>query len=215
MKGVARRARAAPVQLAMEARPAAGIGHNGGPPLDNSGSMFLWRRAVKKAWKTPPREIALRRLAEAERLGLPYRDYAAVLKDRGQRLRGAMLVADAPADLLPTPTRNRIARLDTIPLCVAVRLPLLHGAGWRPEDARIGELLALDGERLQAGWIRRASDARFRRVPTLAERIGTLLDRFELPPGAVFMVGAGPADHAAAQRAGLALFKPWDAYLRA
>jgi hypothetical protein len=214
MNTASRRARVAPVQLAAEARPAAGIGHNGGPPLDNSGSMFLWRRAVKKAWKTPPREIALRRLADAEQLGLSYRDYAAVLKDRGQRLRAAVLVVDAPADLLPTPTRNRIARLDTIPLCIAVRLPRLHGASWRPDDARLTELLAIDGERLQAGWIRRTGDAHFRDVPTLDHRIATLLSRFDLPPGAVFMVGTAAADHAAAQRAGLALYKPWDGYLR-
>jgi hypothetical protein len=214
MTGAASRTRVTPVQLAAEARPAAGIGHNGGPPLDNSGSMFLWRRAVRRAWKTPPREIALRRLAEAEQLGLSYRDYAAVLKDRGQRLRGGVLVADAPADLLSMAVRDRLARLGTIALCVAVRLPRLHGADWRPDDHRITELLALDGERLQAGWVRRAGDARLREVPTLATRIGQLLARFDLPPGAVFMIGAGPADHAAAQRAGLALYKPWDDYLR-
>ena len=52
--------------------------HNGGPPLDEeedvnaSWRAWHWRRAHKKAWKTPPREIALRRLARAEELGMTY-----------------------------------------------------------------------------------------------------------------------------------------------
>jgi hypothetical protein len=52
-------------------RPAPG--HNGGPPLDPDPPPdpgvhwrgYVWRRAHRKAWKTPPREIALRRLARA------------------------------------------------------------------------------------------------------------------------------------------------------
>jgi hypothetical protein len=41
-----------------------GIGDNGGPPLDPNESWrhWCWKRAVKRAWKTPGREIALRRL---------------------------------------------------------------------------------------------------------------------------------------------------------
>ena len=69
--------------------PLAPIGHNGGPPLEEpdpgaSGRLHLWRRAHKKAWKTPPREIALRRLARAEELGMSYRDYTAVILDSGR-----------------------------------------------------------------------------------------------------------------------------------
>jgi hypothetical protein len=65
-----------------------GIGHNGGPPLDpNAGwRRFCWKKAYALAWKTPPREIALRRLARAEELGLTYRQYTAVLLDRGLHL---------------------------------------------------------------------------------------------------------------------------------
>jgi hypothetical protein len=61
-----------------------GIGHNQGPPLDMSFEGWVWRRAVKAAWKTPPREIALRRMARAEAMGLTYREYTAVLMDRGR-----------------------------------------------------------------------------------------------------------------------------------
>jgi hypothetical protein len=66
--------------------PRARIGHNNGPPLDASGSGWIWRRAVKRAWRTPPREVAGLRLARAEALGLGYRDVTLVLKDRGRWL---------------------------------------------------------------------------------------------------------------------------------
>jgi hypothetical protein len=65
-----------------------GIGHNLGPPLEDdvparSWGHYCWKRAHKKAWKTPPREVALRRLARAEELGMSYREYTAVILDRG------------------------------------------------------------------------------------------------------------------------------------
>jgi hypothetical protein len=63
------------------------LGHNGGPPLDDPPrgdfNYFCWRLAHKKAWKTPPREIALRRLARAEALGMTYREYQAIILDTG------------------------------------------------------------------------------------------------------------------------------------
>jgi len=65
-----------------------GIGHNGGPPLDpeldSSWNAWCWRRAHKRAWKTPPREIALRRLARAEAVGMTYREYTLEILERGQ-----------------------------------------------------------------------------------------------------------------------------------
>ncbi|MBM3598458.1 MAG: hypothetical protein FJX35_09610 [Alphaproteobacteria bacterium] len=65
------------------------LGHNGGPPLEDepdpatSWNHFCWRKAHKRAWKTPGREIALRRLKRAEELGMTYRDYTAVILDKG------------------------------------------------------------------------------------------------------------------------------------
>jgi len=65
-----------------------GIGHNGGPPLDPepdlSWNAWCWRRAHKRAWKTPPREIALRRLARAEANGMTYREYTLEILERGR-----------------------------------------------------------------------------------------------------------------------------------
>src|SRR4029453_5530484 len=61
-----------------------GIGHNMGPPLDMSFEGWAWRRATKAAGKTPPREIALKRMDRADAMGLSYREYTGVLMDRGR-----------------------------------------------------------------------------------------------------------------------------------
>jgi hypothetical protein len=66
-----------------------GIGHNQGPPLQELGvswQHYCWTKAHKRAWKTPPREIALARLARAEALGMTYREYTAVILDKGIHL---------------------------------------------------------------------------------------------------------------------------------
>lgn len=68
------------------------LGHNGGPPLaeeDPGGAswrQWVWRRAHRRAWKTPPPEIALRRLARAEELGMTYREYTLEILERGRHL---------------------------------------------------------------------------------------------------------------------------------
>jgi len=58
------------------------------PPLDPHAGwrLFCWKKAHARAWKTPPREIALARLARAEALGMSYREYTAVLLDTGVHL---------------------------------------------------------------------------------------------------------------------------------
>ena len=68
----------------------ASLGNNGGPPLndfdaDGAWGQFVWRRAHKKAWSAPP-EIALRRLARAEELGMSYREYTLEILERGKYL---------------------------------------------------------------------------------------------------------------------------------
>jgi hypothetical protein len=73
--------------------PSATLGHNGGPPLEEehpdsaaSWRHYCWKKAHAAAWKTPPREIALRRLARAEELGMTYREYTAVILETGKHL---------------------------------------------------------------------------------------------------------------------------------
>lgn len=76
-----------------EAAPALPLlGHNRGPALEEQRApigdwnYYCWRRALRAAWKTPPREIALRRLRRAEQLGMTYREYTAIILDTGRFL---------------------------------------------------------------------------------------------------------------------------------
>jgi hypothetical protein len=87
-----RRPELSPLDRAIWATPdvASWLGHNGGPPLDParedpnaSWRLWCWKRAVKRAWKTPPREIALRRLENAEAAGMTYREYTLEILERG------------------------------------------------------------------------------------------------------------------------------------
>ena len=73
----------------------AGIGHNGGPPLDahipewgvgGIGSYFAWRAAGEAAFKALPAATALRRARKAESLGLTFREYQLEILERGRFL---------------------------------------------------------------------------------------------------------------------------------
>ena len=68
------------------------LGDNGGPKLeeedpgDASWKGWIWRKKHNAAWKTPPREIALRRLERAEALGVTYKEYTLEILERGRYL---------------------------------------------------------------------------------------------------------------------------------
>jgi hypothetical protein len=71
--------------------PTFGIGHNGGPPLDDDeppGKVLLvrhaWKTAHAEVWKTPPRDVLLFRLRRAEAAGLSYEEYMLRLLDTGR-----------------------------------------------------------------------------------------------------------------------------------
>jgi len=71
---------------ATESLPTAG--HNGGPPLADEPRpggfvYYCWKRAHRAAWRSPGYEIMMRRLKRAEELGMTYREYTAVILDRG------------------------------------------------------------------------------------------------------------------------------------
>jgi hypothetical protein len=55
------------------------------PTIDPVASWhaWCWRYAHKQTWKTPPREIALRRLSRARALGTSYRLYTLEVLERG------------------------------------------------------------------------------------------------------------------------------------
>jgi hypothetical protein len=72
-----------------------GLGHNGGPPLDEHipewgvggiGNYFTWRAASEAAFKKVPAETAIRRAKKAESLGLTYREYQLEILERGRFL---------------------------------------------------------------------------------------------------------------------------------
>ena len=71
--------------------PTFGIGHNGGPPLDDDeppGKLLYvrhaWKQAHAEVWKTPPRDKLLFRLRRAAAAGLSYEEYMSRLLDTGR-----------------------------------------------------------------------------------------------------------------------------------
>lgn len=70
--------------------PAAGIGHNNGPPLEEPvNDLFVryrWRKAHREAWKNPSMSIMKFRLARAEAAGVTYEEYVSELLDTGRHL---------------------------------------------------------------------------------------------------------------------------------
>lgn len=72
-----------------------GIGHNGGPPLDDPGRQWgeggphayvCWMQAQRRAWRDVPLDIVRMRAAKAARLGLTYREYTLEIMERGRYL---------------------------------------------------------------------------------------------------------------------------------
>ena len=79
----------------------AGIGHNGGPPLDDHipewgvggiGTYFAWRAASEAAFKKVPVQTAIRRAEKAQSLGLTYREYQLEILERGIFLQASDVV---------------------------------------------------------------------------------------------------------------------------
>lgn len=72
--------------------PRAGIGHNGGPPLDDDppGKLlfvrYRWKKAHAAAWKGASRDVTLFRLRRAEAAGVSYEEYMSTLLDTGRHL---------------------------------------------------------------------------------------------------------------------------------
>ena len=80
-------------------RPPAALphrGHNGGPRLEEPphrppwgrgiGTYFSWKAAHDAVWRKVPRDILLRRLDNAERIGLTYEEYTLEILERGRYL---------------------------------------------------------------------------------------------------------------------------------
>jgi hypothetical protein len=173
-----------------------GIGHNMGPPLDVSFTGWVWRKAHAEAWKTPPREIAMLRIRRAERLGLSYRDYTAVLMDRGVHMDAIVFAPGAldPAQP-PSEVQDRIGGLGDCKLLLCT--------------GRNGAVHPMLRERCDA------IVAVLPKPEALAKAIRAFLRKQKLTPRAAFMVGTQLWHERVADESGLSLFKPaWD-YFRA
>ena len=191
-----------------------GIGHNGGPTFDMSWEAWTWRRAVATAWKPPKPEVALRRLARAEKLGITYREFTAVILDTGTYLSTALLPLGLVARLkregdghvgaeVRVDMAGKIARFGGRLLLLADNL--LHGA--LDSDAR--EAMRLELNRSLDGKIEAigiATPGSNRRDPR-ADAIRDMLRQHGVPKQEVFFVGTGFADAALAEAATLPLFK--------
>ena len=193
-----------------------GIGHHGGPPLDMSGSGWLWRRVVAKAWQTPPREIALRRLARAERLGLTYREYTAALMDTGTTLGAALLPLQYAAELRRSMDGGSHLIVDArIADCVARfdgrLLILIDEAIIGPRDMTARRKLAAAALDCFAGRAEAAITLAFKPSETEAQKASRL--RRQLTARRVlrkecFLLGVTMAEFDLAERAGLGYAKP-------
>ena len=202
-------------------RPMGLLGHNGGPPLDWSGEMYLWRRAVAKAWKTPPREIALLRLNRAEQLGLSYRAFNAVLLDRGRWLNTIVFSLSALATIADFDSRDGapafasavsdkfagLRNADILVLADPLRDRRILG-NRSADDVRAllneklsGKIAALEITDQSFG----AEDARRTAVDDFMKRQGRVA-------GEAFMVGNTLDDLALAEQAGMPLFLWADEY---
>lgn len=184
------------------------IGHNGGPPLDVSWSGWLWRKAVARAWKTPRREVALRRLRRAEQLGLTYRELTGVLMDRGAWLGAIVFAPGALTRVKPARVHERFAMLENCRVLVCVDACDANGSGESQvlADPRVSDKVAA----VQA--VRCADCRRQCNAPRLVQAIREFCSERHIAPGEVFMVGSGARDLGAAEDASLALFKPAERY---
>lgn len=192
------------------------LGHNNGPPLGEvtevAGLMrpYAWRKAHKKAWRTPPIEIIRLRDRAAMQLGLSYRDYTAILMDRGHRPRaiffdlGGTLVrtrnneiaidASGRALLMPG-VRQKLQRLTDCVLFViadnARRRDVLN--------ACIDHVSELGACKVVDHLIRDTRGA-------TGETIIRLLAKHGIPPAQAILVGDTTEDERCAEQAKLARF---------
>ncbi len=158
----------------------AGIGHNGGPPLDVSYHAWVWRKAHAKAWQSPGREVVMLRLRRAERLGLSYEAYTSVILDRGARLEGVIVI------LSRARMTDTAAKLSALGDCCKM---LCVEEGTAVPD----KLRAMVAHIISASSTEALS------------AIGQLIAASCLPPSAIFLVG--PEQHRrTAEQARLGLF---------
>lgn len=201
------------------------LGHNNGPPIgditDVGGLMrqYCWRKAHKKAWRTPPIEIVKLRYQAAAQLGLSYRDYTAILMDRGHRpcaiffdLGGTLVRTrnneidtdrDGAVTLMPG-VRKKLQRLSGCSLFVVTNQVRIARETVEGYIRQVGEM---SGGRITDHMI--CSDAPGSQSPMRKPSSGMvndLLAKHGIPPSQAILVGDTVEDERCAERAKLARF---------
>lgn len=187
------------------------LGHNNGPPIgditDTAGLMrqYCWRKAHKKAWRTPPIEIVKLRHQAAAQLGLSYRDYTSILMDRGHR--PSAIFFDLGGTLVRTRNNEVDARNGAVTLMPGVRRKLERLSGC--------SLFVIAGRtpthEAAEDYIRQVGDLSGTRITghTIgggADMVTALLVKHAIPPAQAILVGDTVEDERCAERAKLARF---------
>lgn len=200
-------------------------GHNLGPPLEDDGQagwrLYCWR--VAKAWKRLTPEVARRRMAQADALGLAYRVFAAAHLDRGRAIDtlifglGGMLVRGRDSVVFFDVSGNAQARTAALgQLKAKAGFTAMIVGGW-PAAAGSQRLAGQLHDCL--GMLTRALPGRFAdqclelgpppeaRGPGLPTgAVAELLRAHGLVAGQLALVGDGGLDRLQAEAAGLPLF---------
>jgi beta-phosphoglucomutase-like phosphatase (HAD superfamily) len=190
------------------------LGHNNGPPIgditDVGGLMrqYAWRKAHKKAWRTPPIEIVKLRHRAATQIGLSYRDYTAILMDRGHR--PSAVFFDLGGTLVRT--RNNdidIDRYGAATLMPGVRKKLQALSDCKlfviAESARPAETLTACIAQLNELCAGKIIDHLTRGKPA-TDMVNHLLTKHAIPPSQAILVGATVESERCAEQAKLARF---------
>ena len=176
--------------------PPHGIGHNQGPPLEvGSWTGYCWHRAKRQAMSHPPIEVVRSRKRRAEELGLTYRQYAAILMDKGTRTDALVFdVTEVPPPSRASPIDEMAKKLKTLKNCT-----VLAATAGRPD---VIDALNDRTDGLISDWARYPSKGRHQAdtgVPpwegagaeTLLRPVLAMLGRHRLVPSATVMVGDG------------------------
>jgi hypothetical protein len=184
------------------------LGHNNGPPIgditDVGGLMraYCWRKAHKKAWRTPPIEIVKLRSLAAAQLGLSYRDYTAILMDRGHR--PSAIFFDLGGTLVRTRNNEIDTRNGAVTLMPGVRKKLQGLSGCSLF------VIGRDTHETVLGYTRQVGELSGIRITghTIGEpdMVNALLVKHGIPPSQAILVGDTIEDERCAERAKLARF---------
>ncbi|MEM6676376.1 MAG: hypothetical protein AAF675_00735 [Pseudomonadota bacterium] len=190
----------------------AGIGHNGGPPLDAAVSWrrHCWKVARQTTLPSAPLEVVRRRVARARALGLAYPAYASILAGTGRDVRAMLFTAGALAL-----TVSGIARRVALDEERAARLRALEDCGrliMVPEGTGLDGIgAALGTQGIAVLGVGEAPDPEAGFGPR-RESVARLLAGPGLPADTVVMVGAAADERATAEAGRLAKFLAADLY---